>query len=129
MNTFVLFYDDVGEIRNIYDKETQASSHDAIVSQLPNCKIMEVTTEKSLLEIGTGHHFVGDELVEGMHPNRIESMRLKGIGNERRFSYPQISEQLDMLYRDIVNGTLTAETSEFVRTLKTIKDMYPKYLE
>lgn len=129
MNTFVLFYDDVGEVRNIYDKETQSNSHDLIVSQLPDCKIMEVTTEKSLLEIGTGHHIVNDQLVEGMHPNRIESMRLKGVANERRFSYPQISEQLDMLYRDIVNNTLTAETSEFVRAITAIKNMHPKYPE
>jgi len=127
MNTYVLFYDDVGEIRNIYDKNSEGADqlYQIITEQLPDCKIIEVTTEKTLFEIGQGHHFEGDVLADGMHPNKIEQMRLKGILNERK--YPEISEQLDLLYKDIVNGTLTAETSEFVKAIKSIKDMNPKY--
>jgi len=39
--------------------------------------------------------------------------------------YPEIGEQLDLLYKDIVAGTLTA-SGGFATRIKTTKDKYPK---
>ena len=39
--------------------------------------------------------------------------------------YPEIGEQLDKLYKDIVAGTLTT-SGAFATAIKTVKDKYPK---
>ena len=39
--------------------------------------------------------------------------------------YPEIGDQLDLLYKDIVNGTLTS-SGEFAKAIKATKDKYPK---
>lgn len=45
---------------------------------------------------------------------------------ERRMSYPKLSEQLDMLFHEIeVNGTIS-NTGEWFTKLKEIKQKYPK---
>lgn len=59
-----------------------------------------------------------------------ETLLAKYQGNEyskkRRITYPEIREQLDALYHDIVNGNLNAENSTFVAMIKAVKDEYPK---
>ena len=44
---------------------------------------------------------------------------------DRIDNYPGWQEQMDMLYRDIHNGTLD-KTGEFYTALKAVKDAYPK---
>ena len=39
-------------------------------------------------------------------------------------SYPELGEQLDLLFHDIENGTLTKDGT-FFKTLKAVKDKYP----
>lgn len=43
----------------------------------------------------------------------------------RVLAYPQIAEQLDMLWHAIDSGTLD-KTSDFYLKLKAVKDKYPK---
>ena len=40
-------------------------------------------------------------------------------------TYPDLGEQLDLLYHDIENGTLTT-SGDFYKTLKAVKDKFPK---
>lgn len=40
-------------------------------------------------------------------------------------TYPDLGEQLDLLYHDIENGTLTT-SGNFYTTLKAVKDKFPK---
>tara|TARA_R100001510_G_C7637362_1_gene195292 strand:- start:1061 stop:1432 length:372 start_codon:yes stop_codon:yes gene_type:complete len=40
-------------------------------------------------------------------------------------TYPDLSEQLDLLYHDIEAGTLTT-SGNFYKTLKSVKDKFPK---
>ena len=44
---------------------------------------------------------------------------------QRRPEYPSVKEQLDLLYKDIVTGTVTT-SGGFAKALKAIKDKYPK---
>ena len=44
---------------------------------------------------------------------------------KRKVSYPRIPEQLDKLFHDITNGTLTA-TGEWYQSIKAVKDAIPK---
>jgi len=46
-------------------------------------------------------------------------------GEKRRASYPQIAEQLDMLWHALDSGTLNKD-SDFYTKLKAVKDKYPK---
>ena len=44
---------------------------------------------------------------------------------QRRPEYPKLSEQFDLLYKDIAAGTLTTSGGLYT-ALKAIKDKYPK---
>ena len=44
----------------------------------------------------------------------------------RSVAYPNIREQLDALYHDIINGNLNAENSSFVSMISAVKQQYPK---
>jgi len=44
---------------------------------------------------------------------------------DRQQAYPEITDQLDMLWHAIDSGTLD-KTSDFYITLKEVKDQYPK---
>ncbi len=44
---------------------------------------------------------------------------------KRRYDYPSLAEQLDLLYKDITAGKVDA-TGEFAKSLKSTKDKYPK---
>jgi hypothetical protein len=45
---------------------------------------------------------------------------------KRHALYPSLKEQMDALYRDIINDNLNAESSEFVAMIKAVKDSNPK---
>ena len=45
----------------------------------------------------------------------------------RRFNYPSISEQLDALWHDMNSGSIPGkESSNWFKSIKDIKEMYPK---
>ena len=44
---------------------------------------------------------------------------------QRRPEYPNLAEQLDSLYKDIVAGTVTT-SGAFATAIKAVKDKYPK---
>lgn len=44
---------------------------------------------------------------------------------DRQQAYPELADQLDMLWHAIDNGTLD-KTSDFYITLKEVKDQHPK---
>lgn len=57
-----------------------------------------------------------------------EMERLNGVESyqqPRRNNYPSIGDQLDMLWHAIDAGTLN-KTSDFYKTIKAVKDAYPK---
>lgn len=43
---------------------------------------------------------------------------------KRALEYPKITDQLDMLYHDIKNGTL--ETGNWIQSVESVKEKYPK---
>lgn len=49
----------------------------------------------------------------------------KEYARKRKVEYPALSEQLDMLWHAIDNGTLN-KTSDFYTTLKAVKEKYSK---
>ena len=45
--------------------------------------------------------------------------------SKRRAEYPKLAEQFDLLYKDIVAGTVTTN-GDFAKTIKAVKDKYTK---
>ena len=45
--------------------------------------------------------------------------------SNRRAEYPQLAEQFDLLYKDIVAGTVTT-SGDFATAIKAVKDKYSK---
>ena len=54
-----------------------------------------------------------------------EEYESKEYARKRQTEYPALSEQLDMLWHAIDNGTLN-KTSDFYTTLKAVKEKYSK---
>lgn len=44
----------------------------------------------------------------------------------RKSEYPCIRDQLDLLWKDMENGTIPGKGAEWHSTIKKIKDKYPK---
>ncbi len=44
---------------------------------------------------------------------------------DRKAAYPEIGDQLDNLYKDILAGKVDS-TGEFAKAIKAVKDKYPK---
>ena len=55
---------------------------------------------------------------------RVELNKLNYRG-ARRQAYPNIGDQLDNLYKDILAGKVDS-TGEFAKAIKAVKDKYPK---
>ena len=45
--------------------------------------------------------------------------------SNRRAEYPKLAEQFDLLYKDIVAGTVTTN-GDFAKAIKAVKDKYTK---
>ena len=45
--------------------------------------------------------------------------------SKRRAEYPKLAEQFDLLYKDIVAGTVTTN-GDFAKAIKAVKDKYTK---
>ena len=58
-----------------------------------------------------------DTVTTWVNPNLYKKQRVE--------NYPNIGDQLDMLWHAIDNGTLN-KTSDFYKTIKAVKDAYPK---
>jgi hypothetical protein len=67
-----------------------------------------------------------DEEIATAKENLLAKYNTNLYGKYRAVEYPNIKEQLDMLYHDIVSGNLTAENSTFVASIASIKNKYPK---
>ena len=50
---------------------------------------------------------------------------LQGVLNTRASEYPELKEQLDLLYKDLVAGKVDA-TGEWAKKIKKVKDDNPK---
>jgi len=50
---------------------------------------------------------------------------LNGVLSTRRKEYPELKEQLDLLYKDLVAGKVDA-TGEWAKKIKKVKDDNPK---
>ena len=96
-----------------------ALDHDAILKAYPNA---------GMIDDGTGvFDSSGNKIT--IEQSKVDAARVELnkliYKDQRRFEYPNIGDQLDNLYKDILAGKVDA-TGEFAKAIKTIKDKYPK---
>ena len=78
------------------------------------------------IQLPEGVDMPSDEEIASAKENLLARYQGNEYAKKRRITYPEIREQLDALYHDIVNGNLNAENSTFVSMVKEVKDEYPK---
>jgi len=100
--------------------------HDALISLMPNVRFSVEDNNFDKIEIqDAGVTAVSRQDIQ----NEME--RLQAIEDaieyqhNRREQYPEIGEQLDMLWHSIDSGSLD-KTSDFYLSLKLVKDNNPK---
>tara|TARA_B110000285_G_C14705192_1_gene415236 strand:- start:52 stop:321 length:270 start_codon:yes stop_codon:yes gene_type:complete len=59
-------------------------------------------------------------------PQMYNSALINEFNEIRQDNYPNISEQLDLLWHAIDAEIIPGKTSDFYTTLKTVKDTYPQ---
>ena len=64
------------------------------------------------------------DIITAFKARLVVEKSLEYQGN-RANEYPEIGEQLDKLYKDIVAGTVTS-SGEFAKAIKAVIDNYPK---
>lgn len=78
------------------------------------------------IELPEGVDMPSDEEIASAKENLLARYQGNEYAKKRGITYPEIKQQLDALYHDIVNGNLNAENSTFVSMIKAVKDEYPK---
>ena len=68
-----------------------------------------------------------DKELEELNKKNVDAKDIQNVkaDHNRRHSYPEIGEQLEMLWHAIDDGTLD-KNSDFYKSLKKVKDDNPK---
>ena len=93
-------------------------------------------TEVLLQDDGDGVVYIHEWNIDGLAEPTAEQIAsyetagntaetLQGVLNTRRAEYPELREQLDLLYKDLVAGKVDA-TGEWAKKIKKVKDDNPK---
>tara|TARA_B100000575_G_C22475115_1_gene315715 strand:- start:24 stop:377 length:354 start_codon:yes stop_codon:yes gene_type:complete len=81
--------------------------------------------DNGTIKIIDGSSMPSDAGISTAKANLLAKYQNSFYAKKRGVEYPRIGDQLDALYRDIKNGTLTT-SGEFFHLIKTIKDKYHK---
>jgi len=97
--------------------------HQAIANLYP--KVTHITNKYGPLDVNEESVSI-DESKVGEEVKKLETeWKVKQYQRDRQPEYPQIGDQLDMLYHAIDAGKVD-KTSDFYKALKAVKDKHPK---
>ena len=97
-------------------------------SQIDYDDFVEVDSDLSEQEVFFGCTVGSDGIIIPKESDERKTIReLKAVRYNRKDEYPDIGEQLDMLYHAIdSNSDLKTKFSSFYTSIKAVKDKYPK---
>lgn len=122
MNTYKIYYNTNGRITGILSNLDNQTNYENNINFDNSIDITSNLTEE---EIFFNYHLSNGELVHGLTTDYQAEKDTKRIQSLRKTEYPDIGEQLDMLWHAIDTGTLD-KTSDFYTVLKSVKDTNPK---
>ena len=96
---------------------------DAILQLVPNSEF--VASETGIMEWHSSETQPSQEEVDAKLKELQDDYDSKKYQRDRADSYPAIGDQLDMLFHAIDAGKVD-KTSDFYKSLKAVKDKYPK---
>ena len=86
---------------------------------------IKAENDNGTIKILDGSSMPSDAGISTAKANLLAKYQNSFYAKKRGVEYPRIGDQLDALYRDIENGTLT-KSGEFYLMIKAVKDQYPK---
>ena len=98
--------------------------HDAILSLLPTAEVVVRNGTDVEWHVPPQSPFTDQQLADEL--SRLKSLYVQQkYQRQRKQAYPNIGEQLDMLWHALDQGKLD-KTSDFYTTLAAVKAQYPK---
>lgn len=123
---YKIYYKSTGFITGILS-ENDLSNHTNYESEIDFDSIVDLESELTDQVIFFNCKIEGGKIVQKESDERKNLRETKQARQERKNEYPEIGEQLDMLYHAIDNDSdLKGKFLNFYNTIKSIKEKYPK---
>ena len=123
---YKIYYKSTGFITGILS-ENDLSNQNNYESEIDYDNVTDFESELTDQVIFFTCKIEGGKIVEKESDERKNLRETKQARQDRKDEYPEIGEQLDMLYHAIDNDSdLKGKFSNFYNTIKSIKEKYPK---
>ena len=99
--------------------------HEAVKKISPNCAVVVRDKDTKKISFVENPDNITIEQIEEAIPLAEADFNATQYQRDRVVEYPQIGDQLDMLYHAIDAGKVD-KTSDFYKALKAVKDAHPK---
>lgn len=108
--------------KGFYDKEFHNKIPDDSIkiTNEYHQELMDKQAQGFVIRVDENNNVVAD--LEYYNPENL----LAEYKSLRRMSYPQIQDQLDMLWHSMDNDLIPGKGTEWYEAIKTVKDTYPK---
>ena len=123
---YKIYHKSTGHITGILSEDELSNKSD-YESQIDYDTVIDLESDISEQIIFFNYSISDGKLVDKESNERKVVRELKTARSNRKDEYPDIGEQLDMLYHAIDSDSdLKTKFSSFYSSIKTVKDKYPK---
>ena len=123
---YKIYYKSTGFITGILS-ESDLSNQSNYESAIDYDSVVDIESDLTDQVIFFSCKIEGGKIVEKESDERKNLRETKQARQNRKDEYPEIGEQLDMLYHAIdTDSDLKTKFSGFYNTIKSIKEKYPK---
>lgn len=123
---YKIYHKSTGHITGILSEDELSNKSD-YESQIDYDTVIDLESDISEQIIFFNYSISDGKLVDKESNERKVVRELKTARSNRKDEYPDIGEQLDMLYHAIdSNSDLKTKFSSFYTSIKAVKDKYPK---
>ena len=123
---YKIYHKSTGHITGILSEDELSNKSD-YESQIDYDSVIDLESDISEQVIFFNYSISDGKLVDKESNERKVVRELKTARSNRKDEYPDIGEQLDMLYHAIdSNSDLKTKFSSFYTSIKAVKDKYPK---
>lgn len=123
---YKIYHKSTGHITGILS-EDELSNQSDYESQIDYDTVIDLESDISEQIIFFNYSISDGKLIDKESNERKTIRELKTARSNRKVEYPDIGEQLDMLYHAIDSDSdLKTKFSSFYTSIKAVKDKYPK---
>ena len=123
---YKIYHKSTGHITGILSEE-EISNQSNYESQIDYDTVVDLESDISEQVIFFNYSISDGKLIDKESNERKTIRELKTARSNRKVEYPDIGDQLDMLYHAIDSDSdLKTKFSSFYTSIKAVKDKYPK---